>query len=49
MKTSHFSDITHFKLEKELKVPHQNTFESSNPKFREMNNKILKVVTRSNL
>ncbi|MBC7428884.1 MAG: alpha/beta hydrolase [Bacteriovorax sp.] len=44
----HFKSINLFKLPKELKVPHQITYESSNPKFDQMASKIIRFIGNSN-
>ncbi len=45
----HFNNVNVYKLSKDLKVPHQINFESSNPKFDDMARKIIRFVGRSNL
>lgn len=45
----HFSNVTNFVLAKNLKVPHQIIYQSSNPKFDDMNKKIRRFIWTSNL
>ena len=44
-----FKSVSIYKLSKDLKVPHQIGFESSNPKFDEMTTKIARFIGKSNL
>ncbi len=37
---THFKNITYFNIEKKFNVPHQISYEESNPRFRDMANKI---------
>lgn len=46
---NHFSTINLYKIRKELKVPHQIAYESSNPQFDDMARKIIRFVGKSNL
>ncbi len=42
----HFSDITYFSIGKDFKVPHQITYESVNPKFKDMARKIVSIIRK---
>lgn len=45
----HFSNVTNFVLPKNLKVPHQIIYQSSNPKFDDMTKKIRRFIWTNNI